>query len=70
MGSDGCRGARTIVDRGGSVITQDRATSVVWGMPGAVTTAGLAERVLPLAEIPGEIARRMSAVMTAAGGAR
>ena len=44
MGSDGSRGARTIVERGGSVIAQDQASSVVWGMPGAVTTAGLAER--------------------------
>ena len=52
MGSDGCKGARTIVERGGSVIAQDRATSVVWGMPGAVTSAGLAERVLPWATSP------------------
>ncbi|MEP9361886.1 chemotaxis response regulator protein-glutamate methylesterase [Nocardioides sp. CN2-186] len=59
MGSDGCRGARTIVERGGSLIAQNQATSVVWGMPGAVTTAGLAERVLPLSEIPAEITRRI-----------
>jgi two-component system chemotaxis response regulator CheB len=72
MGSDGCKGARQIVDRGGSVLAQDQATSVVWGMPGAVTTAGLAERVLPLGEIPAEITRRLGhqpAVATS-GGAR
>ncbi len=76
MGSDGCKGARTIVDRGGSVIAQDQATSVVWGMPGAVATAGLAERVLPLGEIPTEITRRVvhqpagATAATSAGGAR
>lgn len=69
MGSDGCRGAQAIVDRGGAVIVQDQATSVVWGMPGAVATAGLAERVLPLQEIAGEIAGRLStsAGLTAGG---
>ncbi|MDF1602347.1 chemotaxis response regulator protein-glutamate methylesterase [Nocardioides sp. YIM 152315] len=76
MGSDGCKGARDLVDRGGSVLAQDQATSVVWGMPGAVTTAGLAERVLPLGDIPGEINRRVgqparaTAFTTPAGGTR
>jgi two-component system chemotaxis response regulator CheB len=51
MGHDGLAGARTIVDAGGTVLTQDRATSIVWGMPGAVTEAGLSSRVLPLAEM-------------------
>ncbi len=60
MGSDGCKGARQIVDRGGSVLAQDQATSVVWGMPGAVATAGLAERVLPLRELGPEILRRLA----------
>jgi two-component system chemotaxis response regulator CheB len=60
MGSDGCRGAREIVDRGGSVIAQDQATSVVWGMPGAVAGAGLAEQILPLADIGPEIVRRLA----------
>jgi two-component system, chemotaxis family, protein-glutamate methylesterase/glutaminase len=76
MGSDGCKGARAIVDRGGSILAQDQATSVVWGMPGAVTSAGLAERVLPLGEIAGEITRRVahpplgSTLVTSAGGIR
>ena len=47
MGSDGLEGARTIVEKGGHVVVQDEATSVVWGMPGAVATAGLAHEVLP-----------------------
>jgi two-component system, chemotaxis family, protein-glutamate methylesterase/glutaminase len=42
------------------VIVQDQATSVVWGMPGAVVGAGLAEAVLPLAEIGPEIVRRLA----------
>lgn len=48
MGSDGLEGARVVVDGGGRVVVQDEATSVVWGMPGAVAGAGLAHEVLPL----------------------
>ncbi|CAM3176572.1 chemotaxis response regulator protein-glutamate methylesterase [Nocardioides dubius] len=59
MGSDGCRGARDIVDRGGSVVVQDEASSVVWGMPGAVATAGLAEEILSLRDLATEISRRI-----------
>jgi two-component system chemotaxis response regulator CheB len=51
MGHDGLRGGREIVAAGGAVIAQDEATSVVWGMPGAVATAGLCSAVLPLDEI-------------------
>jgi two-component system chemotaxis response regulator CheB len=51
MGTDGMRGAQTLVAAGGSVIAQDEATSVVWGMPGAVATAGLCSAVLPLRDI-------------------
>src|SRR5581483_1860190 len=51
MGQDGMRGAEAIVAAGGNVAAQDEATSVVWGMPGAVATAGLCCAVLPLAEI-------------------
>lgn len=60
MGSDGCKGARLIVERGGSVLAQDQVTSVVWGMPGAVATAGLAEQVLPLLDLGPEILRRLA----------
>lgn len=51
MGSDGCAGARVIAQAGAPVIAQDEATSVVWGMPGAVATAGLCTAVLPLPRI-------------------
>jgi len=51
MGSDGTRGAGEIVAAGGSVIAQDEATSVVWGMPRAVAQAGLCSAVLPLDRI-------------------
>ena len=51
MGSDGTRGAADIVAAGGSVIAQDEATSVVWGMPGSVAHAGWCSAVLPLDQI-------------------
>jgi len=51
MGVDGRQGAASIVAAGGSVIAQDEPTSVVWGMPGAVTRAGLCSAVLPLDRI-------------------
>jgi two-component system chemotaxis response regulator CheB len=57
MGSDGLAGCRLIRDQGGSVLVQDQATSAVWGMPGAVAHAGLANRVLPLGGIAPEILR-------------
>ncbi|HTG37904.1 chemotaxis protein CheB, partial [Sphingomonas sp.] len=47
MGRDGVIGARRLIDAGGALMAQDRASSVVWGMPGAVVEAGLAEAVLP-----------------------
>ena len=59
MGSDGKDGARAIVDAGGTVLAQDEATSVVWGMPGAVAHAGLASAVLPLDSIAGEVRKYM-----------
>jgi two-component system chemotaxis response regulator CheB len=59
MGSDGLRGCEQIKAGGGKVIVQDEATSVVWGMPGFVSRAGLADRVLPLPGIGAEIAGRV-----------
>jgi two-component system chemotaxis response regulator CheB len=63
MGRDGLQGSRQIVEAGGTVIAQDEFTSVVWGMPGAVSRAGvaslqsppevLAERVLEIFKLPG-----------------
>jgi two-component system, chemotaxis family, protein-glutamate methylesterase/glutaminase len=51
MGQDGLAGTRCVVDAGGSAVAQDEATSVVWGMPGAVALAGLCHAVLPLPRI-------------------
>jgi two-component system chemotaxis response regulator CheB len=59
MGQDGLRGSQAIRDAGGTVLAQDEASSVVWGMPGFVANAGLAERVLPIEEIGAEIVRRV-----------
>lgn len=55
MGRDGEKGARLIRNAGGEVIAQDEATSVVWGMPGAVVTSGLADKVVPLARVSAEV---------------
>lgn len=51
MGTDGTRGGADIVAAGGNMIAQDEATSIVWGMPGAIAQAGLCAQVLPLPEI-------------------
>ena len=59
MGSDGRIGAGQVRDAGGYVIAQDQATSVVWGMPGAVTQAGFADEVLPLERIAEAIQRHL-----------
>jgi two-component system chemotaxis response regulator CheB len=59
MGHDGREGARQVVERGGAVIAQDEQSSVVWGMPGAVVEAGLAQTVLPLDGISVEIKKRL-----------
>jgi len=48
MGQDGVVGLRSVKDRGGFVVGQDAATSVVYGMPRAAAQAGLVDRVLPL----------------------
>lgn len=48
MGHDGRDGARALVDVNASVLAQDEASSVVWGMPGAVAEAGLAEMIKPI----------------------
>jgi two-component system chemotaxis response regulator CheB len=45
------------VAAGGSVMAQDEATSVVWGMPRSVAQAGLCSAVLPLNEIAPRILR-------------
>ena len=64
MGRDGLDGCREIRAAGGRVIAQDKATSVVWGMPGQVAEAGLTEAVLPINEIGPEIVRCVMARRT------
>jgi two-component system chemotaxis response regulator CheB len=60
MGHDGTAGGRALVAAGGSVIVQDEATSVVWGMPGAAAQAGICSAVLPLDQIGPKIVRVFS----------
>lgn len=59
MGQDGLRGAEAVRAVKGQVFAQDQASSVVWGMPGFVARAGLADRVLPLSLMAAEILRRV-----------
>ena len=59
MGCDGARGAAHIREAGGEVFVQDEASSVVWGMPGAVVQSGCANKICPLPEISTEIIRRV-----------
>jgi two-component system chemotaxis response regulator CheB len=59
MGRDGLAGSRAIVEAGGAVLAQDEFSSTVWGMPGEVARAGLADAVLPLAQIGAEVALRL-----------
>jgi len=59
MGQDGLRGAEILKAQGASILAQDEATSVVWGMPGAIVNAGLADCVLPLDHVVPEILRRV-----------
>ena len=57
MGQDGLRGTEILKAHGATIVAQDEASSVVWGMPGAVVGAGLADRVLPLDQVVPEIMR-------------
>jgi len=58
MGQDGLRGCQQIQTAGGQILVQDEASSVVWGMPGFVARAGLADQVLPLSRLGDEIIAR------------
>ena len=62
MGSDGMRGGKQLVAAGGSIIAQDEATSVVWGMPGSAANAGICAAVLPLDQIGPQLVRLFSGV--------
>ena len=58
MGKDGQAGAELAVQAGGTVAAQDEQSSVVWGMPGAVATAGLCSAVLPLERMSSYLSER------------
>jgi two-component system chemotaxis response regulator CheB len=60
MGYDGARGASVLKAAGAYVIAQDEATSVVWGMPGAVARAGLADAIVPLEDVVPTMLQRMA----------
>jgi len=57
MGSDGTKGGAMIVEAGGTIVAQDEATSVVWGMPGSIAQAGLCTAVLPVGDIGSYISK-------------
>jgi two-component system chemotaxis response regulator CheB len=60
MGSDGNRGAEALHEAGATIVVQDRVSAVVWGMPGSIVAAGLADAVLPLDEIAAAVAARVA----------
>ncbi|HVQ23903.1 MAG TPA: CheB methylesterase domain-containing protein, partial [Planctomycetota bacterium] len=73
MGHDGLAGARAVHAAHGRVLVQDEASSVVWGMPGAIARAGLAHAIVPLAQLGGELiarARPGRSVLLRDGGTR
>ena len=59
MGSDGLQGSKVIADAGGTIIAQDESSSVVWGMPGQIVRAGLADAIIPLNAIGPDLAMRI-----------
>ncbi|WP_456306801.1 chemotaxis-specific protein-glutamate methyltransferase CheB [Paracraurococcus lichenis] len=65
MGHDGLAGCRAVAAAGGTVLAQDEASSVVWGMPGAVAKAGLARALLP----PAALAEQVQALTAGRAGA-
>jgi two-component system chemotaxis response regulator CheB len=64
MGQDGLAGTRCVIEAGGTAVAQDEATSVVWGMPGAVAQGGLCHAVLPLPRIAGKLLELLQAGRT------
>lgn len=67
MGQDGLRGSEEVIAAGGSIVTQDEASSVVWGMPGFVVRAGLADAVVDLQGLAAEITKRVDTARRPAG---
>jgi two-component system chemotaxis response regulator CheB len=69
MGHDGLAGTRQLIAAGGAAIAQDEATSVVWGMPGAIAQAGLCHQVLPLPAIAPRVLSLLASPRTTLAGA-
>jgi two-component system chemotaxis response regulator CheB len=67
MGSDGLEACEQIRKQGGQIVVQDQATSIVWGMPGAVARAGLADAIKPLADVALEVVQRVMKSRTKGG---
>ena len=59
MGQDGLRGSQTLLQAGGCILAQDEASSVVWGMPGAVARAGLCHAVMPIEELSAKVTQML-----------
>lgn len=57
MGSDGTKGGEVLVQKGGTIVVQDEASSVVWGMPGSAAHAGIASAIVPLDDIGATVGR-------------
>ncbi len=55
MGNDGCKGLQAMKKTGARIFAQNEESCVVYGMPKAVVDAGIADKVLPIEEIAGEI---------------
>jgi two-component system, chemotaxis family, protein-glutamate methylesterase/glutaminase len=66
MGSDGLHGCEQVRRAGGQIVVQDEPTSVVWGMPGSVARAGLADSIKPLSQVADEIVNRVLKIRSAA----
>jgi two-component system chemotaxis response regulator CheB len=62
MGQDGLAGCRAAAAAGGTILAQDEASSVVWGMPGAVARAGLAAALLPVEDIAARLQASVGSV--------
>jgi two-component system chemotaxis response regulator CheB len=69
MGSDGTSGAQLIREKGGQILVQDQASSIVWGMPGQIAAAGLADGTYALKSMAAEICRRAALKRSSPSGA-
>jgi two-component system chemotaxis response regulator CheB len=70
MGQDGLNGCRALREAGARVLVQDEASSIVWGMPGYVVRAGLADAVVPLDRIAAELTKIVAEGRSPEGASR